>query len=126
MKFARLRTALAALALLACSATARADLTDSLTKGTPQVKSIGALAFGPEGILFIGDPQGAAVFAVVTGDTKSSEAPAKDGLKVANINEKAASLLGIESGQLQVNALAVNPASSNAYLGVMRCNGHSD
>ena len=47
-----------------------------LSKGTPEIKSAGPLAFGPEGILFIGDPMGASVFAVQTGDQKGDAAKA--------------------------------------------------
>ena len=36
--------------------------------------SAGPLAFGPEGVLFIGDPQGAAIFAIDTGDRPSRPA----------------------------------------------------
>jgi len=93
-----------------------------MTKGTPEIKSIGTMTFGPEGILFVADPQSTTIFAVGTGDTKGAAAP-KEGLKVANVNEKVASLLGIESGQLAVRDLVVNPASSTAYVGVMRGRG---
>src|SRR5262245_26432125 len=37
-----------------------ADPSGGLTKGTPEIKSAGPLAFGPGGILFIGDGAGAA------------------------------------------------------------------
>src|SRR5262245_61363541 len=39
------------------------------TQGTADLKSAGPLAFGPNGVLFIGDPQASAVFAIDTGDT---------------------------------------------------------
>src|SRR6266567_5591552 len=120
MKLPSVRLALALVAGLAWTAAARADLTEGMTKGTPDVQSISALAFGPEGILFIGDPKGAALFAVATGDTKApSEAPAQ-AMKVPNITAAIASMLGIETRQLVVNDLAVNPASQNAYLAVTR------
>ena len=41
--------ALAGILLLAGSA--RADLTDSMKRGTPEIKSAGPLAFGPEGLM---------------------------------------------------------------------------
>src|SRR6516225_9541241 len=50
-------------ALLAGSLQA-ADKNNGLTKGTPDLKSAGALAFGPDGILFVGDSRGGAVFAI--------------------------------------------------------------
>ena len=46
------------------------------SKGTPDLKSAGPLAFGPEGILFVGDPQGAAVFALDTGDRTPAKSDA--------------------------------------------------
>jgi hypothetical protein len=109
--------ALAAAFVLAGS-TQAAGPRDSLKKGNPQLQSIGALAFGPEGILFIGDPRAAAIVALDTQDhtaATSTERP-----KVEAIDEKIASLLGIEAAQLVINDLAVNPLSGNTYVGVAR------
>ena len=122
MRTPTVRLALAVVAgLLGAARVSAADLTEGLKKGAPDIKSISTLAFGPEGIVFVGDPQAGAIFAIDTGDTKPSEA--KGGVKIANVNEKIASLLGIESSQLRLNALAVNPASGNAYLAVTRGSG---
>src|SRR5262245_23790223 len=77
-----------------------ADLTDSLKKGTPDLKSAGALAFGPEGILFVGDTQGAAIFAIDTGDR--TPASAATPLKVDGIDAKIASLLGTDVKQVAI------------------------
>ncbi len=115
----RLRlTALAlALALAFANSLQAAGPRDSLKKGNLELQSIGALAFGPEGILFVGDPRAAAIVAV---DTQDRVAVGTERPKVDAIDEKIASLLGIEAGQLVVNDLAVNPLSGNAYLGVTR------
>jgi hypothetical protein len=57
-------------------------------------------------------------------DTQDRTAAAStDRPKVEALDEKMASLLGIEAGQLAVNALAVNPISGNTYLGVARGKG---
>jgi hypothetical protein len=104
--------------LLATVTTVNAAAVDSLKQGTPELKSMGALAFGPEGIIFIADTRDASIFAIATEDTKASDA--KEGLKIANVNEKIASLLGIESDQLKINDLTVNPLSTNLYLSVQR------
>ena len=45
---------------------ADSGLMSSLELGTPQLQSAGPLAFGSEGILFVGDARGAAVFAIAT------------------------------------------------------------
>ncbi|HXG11075.1 MAG TPA: hypothetical protein VNK04_15050 [Gemmataceae bacterium] len=110
-----LLTALLGLALLAGSA--QADLTDSLQKGTPDIKSIGPLAFGPDGVLFLGDFQGAAIFAIDTGDRTPA---GNDAVKVEGIDGKIASLLGIDPKQLLIRDLKVNPASGKLYLSVSR------
>jgi hypothetical protein len=112
--------ALAAAVVLAGSANA-ADLTASLTKGTPELKSAGPLAFGPEGVLFIGDTQGATIFAVATEDTAKAKAFEK--FKVEGINEKIANMLGVDAKQLAINDMATNPISGNIYFSVSRGKG---
>ena len=110
----------AAMCLLAVSASA-ADLTSSLSSGTVQLKSAGPLAFGPEGILFVGDPQQAAVFAIATGDTSGD--PDQVSLNVKGINTKVAAALGSKPADVKINDLAVNPLSGNAYLSISRGRG---
>lgn len=91
------------------------------SRGTPDIQSAGPLAFGPEGLLFVGDTRGAAVFAVETGD----RGPASPGgtIKVEGITAKLAELLGTDAREILVNDLAVNPASGKAYLSVSRGRG---
>lgn len=89
-----------------------------LSKGTPDLKSAGPLAFGPAGILFIGDTKGAAVFAVRTGETSGD--PSGVEVNVEGVNVKVAEQLGVSSQDLQINDLAVNPASGTVYLSVSR------
>lgn len=108
------------LGLALVAAPAQADLTDSLKKGMPDLKSAGALAFGPDGILFVGDAVGAAVFAIDTGDRAKATAAE---LKVDGIDAKIASLLGTTSTEIQINDLRVNPISGNAYLSIHRGRG---
>jgi hypothetical protein len=108
-------------ALLVVGPAPAADLTDSLKKGTPDLKSAGPLTFGPQGILFAGDPLGAAIFAIDTGDTMPSSAAG--GLNVDGIDGKIAALLGTDAKQIQVKDLAVNPASGKVYLSVTRGQG---
>ncbi len=109
--------ALAAAVVLAGSLQA-AGPRDSLKKGDVELQSISALAFGPEGILFVGDPRAAAIVALDTQD--HTAAASADRPKVDSIDEKIASLLGIEANQLLINDLAVNPISGNTYVGVTR------
>src|SRR5687768_14398060 len=46
--------------------------------GTPEISSISAITFGPDGTLFIGDSKSATVFAVNTKDTKKGKAVTYD------------------------------------------------
>src|SRR5436190_457960 len=102
------RFALAAVAVALAVAPVRADLTDSLKPGNPELRSVGPMAFGPEGILFVADPQAAAIVAIDTGDRKPGTAGP---YKIEGIDEKIASVLGTERKQILINDLAVNPIS---------------
>ena len=114
--------ALAAALLLAGGARAADSALDSLKQESPELKSAGALAMGPAGILLVGDPQAAAVYAIDTGDRTAPDST-KARPKVEGIDEKIASLLGIEAKQLLIKSLAVNPLSGNTYLAVARGRG---
>jgi hypothetical protein len=114
-------TASLTLGLLAGVARA-ADKAEGLDKtGKPELKSAGPLSFGPEGVLFIGDPQGAAVVAIGV-DPAPAAKPAGD-LKVAGIDGQLAALLGTKAGDILINDLAVQPGSGVVYLSVSRGRG---
>ena len=109
---------LAALSLL--TSPAIAGLTDGMTEGTVTLQSAGPLAFGPEGILFVADTKAAAVVAIATGDTQAGDAKP---LKVEDLAQKIAGLLGTAVDQILINDMAVNPASRSVYLSVSRGRG---
>ncbi len=102
-------------------AVAAANWTEGMKEGKPEFKSMGPLAFGPEGILFVADTKSAAVVAVATGDTDAAK-NAKT-LKVEGINQKIAGLLGTAADQILINDMVVNPISRNAYIAVSRGRG---
>jgi hypothetical protein len=95
--------------------------TAGLTTGKAQLKSAGPLAFGPDGILFVGDSIGSAVVAIATGDTKPSGAAAK--IDIKGINRKIAAALGTSPEQVLINDVKVNPLSKNIYMSVSRGRG---
>lgn len=97
---------------------ASAVVTGTLTNGQPDWQSAGPLAFGTDGVLFMADPRGAAVFALKTDDAKGSSTGGE--FKVAAINEKIAAALGTSPQQIRIVDLAVHPGSLNAYLSVAR------
>ena len=110
------------LAVILAGTASASDMTDSLKKGTPELKSAGALAFGPEGILFVGDTASAAIFAIGTDDVKGDS---KADVKVEKLNEKIGSMFGAASTDIAINDLKVNPASGNIYLSITRGKGSS-
>src|SRR4051812_42221118 len=74
------------------------DLLGSLTKGKVELKSAGPLAFGPQGILFAGDPIGATIYAIDTGDRAAASSSGRP--NVEGIDDKIASLLGTEAKEV--------------------------
>ena len=91
-----------------------------LSVGTPAIKSVGPLAFGPEDILFIGDNVGAAIFAVDVGDTGSGDPQAVD---LENFDAALASYLGCSREDVGIRDVAVHPTSNSVYCSVMRGSG---
>ncbi|GAB3945682.1 hypothetical protein GCM10028805_15180 [Spirosoma harenae] len=92
-----------------------------LVVGTPAIKSINALAFGPDGVLFIGDGRSAAVFAV---DTKDANAVDKaNPVEIKNVDQKIAALLGTDVANITIQDIAVNPKSKNVYCAVQHSDG---
>jgi len=95
--------------------------TDGMKTGRAEVKSPGPLAFGPDGVLFLGDSVGAKVFALDTGDRVPSTADVK--LDVRSVDQKIAALLGTAPSQILIYDTAVNPISKNVYVAVSRGRG---
>jgi len=110
---------LAALTLV--SASLAADVDAGLKEaGKPDLKSAGPIAFGPPGVLFVADPQGAAIFAI--GVESPAKADAKE-VKVDGIDAKVAAALGTKAGDITINDLAVQPGTGNVFLSVSRGKG---
>ena len=93
----------------------------ALTMGKAELKSAGPLAFGPDGILFVGDPVNAAIVALDSEDRGAVNSGGK--IDVSGINKKIAALLGTTPDQILVNDLAVNPISKKVYLSISRGRG---
>jgi hypothetical protein len=78
------------------------------------------LAFGPDGILFVGDSLAASIVALDTADTKPAKAAP---VEVKGLNEKIAAVLGTSADQILINDVAVNPSSKRVYISVSRGRG---
>ncbi len=105
---------------MAISMTAPARAADFLgmEEGAPKIQNAGPLAFGPFGVLFVGDARSATVFALATGD--DDENKTKAAVSVENLDQKAASALKVAASEVVINDLAVNPLSGNVYLSVAK------
>lgn len=85
------------------------------------IKSISAMAFGPDGILFIGDSKSATVFAVNTKDLKQQKKPGA--IEIKNIDQKIAGALGTEVRNITITDMAVNPLSKRLYISIQNSDG---
>jgi hypothetical protein len=114
-------SAFSRLAAGACCAAALAFGASTMTTGKAGLKSAGALAIGPDGILFVGDTAGGAIFALDVNDKAGAKSTGN--LEVAGINEKIAAMLGTTADQIALNDVVVNPTSKNVYISVARGKG---
>ncbi len=85
-----------AVALGVNTARTAARAAGDLMPGRVELKSAGALAFGPNGILFVGDSTAGAVVALDTND--KAAAPGRD-IDVQGVDEKLAALVGVPAGR---------------------------
>jgi hypothetical protein len=84
----------------------------------------GALAFAPDGTLFVGDNISSAVFAYKTDpDRHEPIDPKASPLDVESIDKRIASVVHDKLGQIEINGMAVHPTSREIYLSVSRGSG---
>ena len=85
-----------------------------MKQGTPELKSVGPITFGKDGVLFVGDPKAATVFAIDTQDRDGEPGDVK--LEMKEVERQAGGILGTE--KVAVNDFAVNPESGVGYISV--------
>jgi hypothetical protein len=114
-------SALSRLAAVVCCSAALALAASTMQTGKAGLKSAGALAIGPDGVLFVGDTAGGAIFALDVADKATSKSSGN--VEIAAINDKIAALLGTTADQIALNDVVVNPTSKNVYISVARGKG---
>jgi hypothetical protein len=117
----RVAAGLSVAAALVFTVTAAGTGTASLVSGKAQLMSAGPLAFGPDGVLFVGDSIGGAVVALDTNDHTAPKGAVK--IDVDGVDAKIAALAGVTPDQIVINDLKVNPISRNVYLSASRGKG---
>jgi hypothetical protein len=116
-----MRTVCYSIALLAAALiVAPLSAAEGFTQGTADLKSAGPLAFGPNGVLFIGDPLSSTIFAIDTGDTTKTGG---GNYKFDKVDGRIASLLGTTPSEFDIKDVVVNPASGQVYFSVARGKG---
>jgi hypothetical protein len=108
---------------LAAGAAFAADPAGLDQSGKPDLKSAGAMCFGPKGVLFVGDPQGAQIFAIGVGTAPN--APIGPNFKLEGADAKIAALLGTKADDITINDVVVEPGTNIAYCSVSRGKGPS-
>lgn len=88
--------------------------------GTPEIRSISALTFAPNGTLFIGDSKSASVYAVDIRDAKAAKASA---YTLSGIDQQIAAALGTTKENITITDMAVNPVSKKLYFSVQTADG---
>ncbi len=99
---------------------ADSSLKANFVTGDPGVTSINSMAFGPEGILFIGDSKSAQIVAI-----DLSKHPKVDNSKVSidQLDKLIADMLGTTIDQVQITDMVVNPENNNIYISVHHSSG---
>lgn len=101
-----------------------AGVPEEFVEGDPEIQSMSALEFGPDGILFVGDSKAGAVFAIDTQDRTPFQG--EDRVTIPDIEGKVAALLGAPTEDVLIHDMAVNPSSKNIYISVSRGRGKWD
>jgi hypothetical protein len=97
---------------------ASAAMAAEMKVGRPAIRSMSALAFGPDGTLFVGDSKGGAVFAVDVADKEATSWGER--FRIQDLESKIAAALGTTAGDILIHDLAVHPGSRGVYLAVSR------
>lgn len=92
-----------------------------LRVGTPDVRSVGPITFGPAGILFVADSLSAKVFAIDVAD--SGDGARSEPFELADVDAHVGSFLGCDANDVLIQDMAVHPKSHNVYLSVLRGRG---
>ncbi len=89
--------------------------------GKAEFKSMGPIAFAPDGTLFVADTKAAAITAISSTDKPDRKAVLD--VKIPDLDKQVAGLLGTAPDQILINDMAVNPLTYRIYLAVSRGRG---
>jgi hypothetical protein len=87
-----------------------------MTRAPVEFKSLGAMTFGADNVLFVGDYLNNTVLALQIEDRRAGSGP----IELAGLDARVAQVLGTTPDQIGIEDVAVHPASRNVYLSVRR------
>jgi hypothetical protein len=90
-------------------------------EGALELKSAGALTFGPDGVLFVGDSRGGAVYGLAVDDRTPDTH--KGAVEITDIDKRIAKVLDAPADQIVIRDMAVNPATQHLFFSVARGRG---
>lgn len=99
---------------------AEGDPDHGLEPGKVELKSIGALEMGPDGVLFAADSLGTSVYALDVGRPKPAGEPAE---QIEDLDGKIAAMLGTRPRDIYIQDMAVDGDTGTAYLSIHRGQG---
>ena len=89
-----------------------------------QLRSIGVMTFGPDGILYVADSRAGAVYAIDLGDTARDTSTT--GIKLDGVDTRIASLLAVSKDEIRVHDMVASPVSQAVYFSVTKGRGDSE
>jgi hypothetical protein len=86
-----------------------------------QLRSIGVMTFGADGVLYVADSRAGAVYAVDLGDTERDTSGS--GITVKGVDTQIASVLGTSKDDIRIHDMVANPLSQTVYFSVTKGRG---
>jgi len=87
----------------------------------PQLRSLGPLTFGPDGMMYAADSVGATIYALDLG--AQATGGAQGTANVTGIDQKIGMMLGTDAKDITITDLVVHPKTHNSFISVMRGQG---
>ena len=115
-------TALAAFRTLDSRSRAHNSGTYPMRVAPLRLQSIGVMTFGADGILYVADSRGGAVYAIDVAETQRDTSTS--GVRISGVDEHIAAALGTTKDQIRVHDMVAHPASQSVYFSVTK--GHGD
>jgi len=86
-----------------------------------QLRSIGVMTFGSDGILYVADSRAGALYAVDLGDAERDTSGT--GITVKGVDAQIASVLGTSKDDIRIHDMVANPLSQTVYFSVTKGRG---